>query len=65
MAKTFNIKGFGDTEFEIQPHLNLVEVTDFMNGTMHNIGISFSHIEDGAEQPFSSFTKERCLIKVA
>ena len=56
MAKTFNIKGFGDTEFEIQPHLNLVEVTDFVNGTMHNIGISFSHIEDGAEQPFSSFT---------
>jgi len=56
MHTKFVISGFNDEKYEITPHLKLVEVTDFMGKKQHNIGVSFTHIEDGAKMPFANFT---------
>ena len=56
MHTKFIISGFNDEKYEITPHLKLVEVTDFMGKKQHNIGVSFTHIEDGAKMPFANFT---------
>lgn len=52
----FKIKGISGEEYEITPHLSLVETRDFMNKIMHNIGIDFTYMGDGYEQPFATFT---------
>ena len=52
----FTIKGMSNKELEITAHLELVEAMDFMNTRMHNIGIHFTFMEDGIEQPFATFT---------
>ena len=51
MQTKFEISGFNLDKYEITPHLTLVDVTDFMGEKMHNLSISFTHIEDGAEMP--------------
>ena len=56
MQTKFTVSGFNDEKFEITPQLLLKEVTDFMGERMHNISISFTHLEDGAEMPFANFT---------
>ena len=56
MQTKFEISGFNLDKYEITPHLTLVDVTDFMGEKMHNLSISFTHIEDGAEMPFANFT---------
>ena len=52
----FKINGLSGDEYEITPHLALAETRDFMDKIMHNIGIEFSFIGDGYEQPFATFT---------
>lgn len=56
MQTKFTISGFNEKKFEITPHLNLAEVTDFMGEKHHNISLSFTHTEDGNEMPFANFT---------
>ena len=60
MQNKFTISGFNNKSFEITPHLKLVDVTDFMGEKQHNIGLYFTHIEDGAEMPFANFTLNFC-----
>lgn len=56
MQTKFTISGFNDKKFEITAHLRLVEVIDFLGEKVHNLGLSFTHIEDGNEFPFADFT---------
>lgn len=56
MQTKFTISGFNDKKFEITAHLRLVEVIDFLGEKVHNLGLSFTHIEDGHELPFADFT---------
>ena len=56
MKNEFKIKGFNGKEFELKAQLHLEEVTDYMGDKQHNIGISFTSIEDGGEEPFATFT---------
>lgn len=56
MPTTFTITGFMDEKIELTPHLMLVEVTDFMQGKQHNIGLLFTHEDEGEESPFASLT---------
>lgn len=60
MQTKFTVSGFNDAKFEITPHLKLVEVIDFMGEKMHNLGLTFTHMEDGAEMPFANFTLNFC-----
>ena len=56
MQTKFTISGFNDKKLEITPHLKLVEVIDFLGEKLHNLGLSFTHVEDGNEMPFADFT---------
>ena len=56
MQTKFTISGFNEEKYEITPHLKLVEVTDFMGKKQHNLGLTFTHIENGNEMPFANFT---------
>lgn len=56
MQTKFIISGFNDKKFEITPQLKLVEVIDFLGEKLHNLGLSFTHIEDGNEMLFANFT---------
>ena len=60
MQNKFTISGFNNKSFEITPHLKLVDVTDFMGQKQHNLGLYFTHIEDGAQMPFANFTLNFC-----
>ena len=56
MKTEIKIKGFGGVELLLKPHLHLKDVTDFMGNKHHNIGLSFTHEEDGVDEPYAVFT---------
>lgn len=56
MKNNFIIKGFKGKEFELKAHLQLVNVTDCFGEKQHNLGVSFTSLEDDIEEPFAAFT---------